>query len=164
MGEFLKQYGGIVVAFIVGSCLLFFVAFGQDASRETFDGVMSKSILNQNYEDINKIIQADSPKLELEENLTVGVGDDFELSDVIISAYGNANSSAYSFNILTNDGKISISDIKDKMIAGKINVVYHEDFTTDKAGNYTIDFYVKNSTKDGIWIKKTCHIFVEDYA
>lgn len=164
MGEFLKQYGGIVIAFIVATCLLFLIMFGQKYNTENYNNLIDQGLLNQNYEDINSVIKGSEPELTVQENFVIEKGEKLELSDLIKSAYGRNNVTEDSFYILSRGEKLNISDIKERMMAGKVNVVYREELTTDKIGTYTIDFYVKNTTKDGLWNKKTCHISIQDYS
>lgn len=164
MGEFLKQYGGIVIAFIVATCLLFLIMFGQEYNTENYSNLIDQSLLNQNYEDINSVIKGSEPELTVQENFVIEKGEKLELSDLIKSAYGRNNVTEDSFYILSRGERLNISDIKERMMAGKVNVVYREELTTDKIGTYTIDFYVKNTTKDGLWDKKTCHISIQDYS
>lgn len=164
MSEYIKQYGGVLIAVIVAITLMSLLNQEKSIGVDTYGQMIANSPQNQNYKDIDDIVEGIIPDIKVHKYLIVEVSADASIKDAIISAYGSTDPDTYDINIIENGGKMCTADIKKRIQAGKVNVVYREEkFDPNKIGTYIVEYYVKNTSNDGIWTSKQAHIIVEDY-
>ena len=160
MGEFLEQYGGIVVGVIVATALAALLFFANDGGIETINEAMPTISRELQGEEINETIEEAAPELEVYESITLECGKEFDPSSAVISAY---DSNELLFNDISGDSAKNVTSIKKSLVPGKVNIVYPANFDTSQEGEYTLVFYVKNPTSDGRWTSKKCVVLVNVY-
>ena len=161
MSEFLEHFGGIIVAIIVASVLSTMLIFTRDSCNAVLsEQVIASADCEQEYTDVNSIINEDAPELSIIDSLTVELGEEFHPEDVVISAYDSHDFSIYE---ISGNAAKNINNVKKSLEAGKVNVVYPQDFDINQAGKYMLTYYAKNNSRGGVWTRKKCCITVVQY-
>lgn len=161
MSEFLEHFGGIIVAIIVASVLSTMLIFTRDSCNAVLsEQVIASADCEEEYTDVNSIITEDAPELSITDNLTVELGEEFHPEDAVISAY---NSQDFSIHEISGNAAKNINNVKKALVAGKVNIVYPQDFDINQEGKYTVTYYAKNNSRGGVWTRKKCCITVVQY-
>lgn len=143
MGEFIDQYGTMIVEAMTGVILiglLYMTLAAGSVALDTsfFDEGSYRTDMSSFLEDV----RSEVPELRVYRELSIPAGEELELEDCIAAAYGHDG--GYSFNILSKEECRTTSSIKNALKEGCINVKGLDNIRNEP-GSYELIFYAKGT-------------------